>query len=1049
VTHYVTGNNWVSAEVEKLEEDSKFILAASLIDAVKRMHDRHIAHGDIHPGNIILDCSEKNDACRMLYKLTLIDSIDFGEESEPYNVEYGPKNPAAADSFGRDRFAVYKLVKELFGNDVPVLVANEIDLADKFEEGIPPSLLAIENALIAAQIPEVMSQEMPTIDLAWGHHNIPESKVILEQDEESYYFNFKWDRRQIDVMVVYITGVSEQLQINVNVEKRRIERVSYKQKIPLSEVVSASSKSCENIEFRISLQRGQLTDIAEKAFVDKLMELDSVLEELVNKYGSQTVDEELHSDAPEELNETASPMQLWQALATTEAEILQSVEVDSDEAEESKSGSLIVPYININGLSLNFEEDDKVFVSVSGDDSQIAELSLMETNLDVLAIRPTRQFARKMLSKGVVLSLESVKSKASRDRRLKALSRVASHSAVIANLPDYFDPNSNVSIESFCAEPTEKRIRELYDTDNTRLNPQQINAFKKLMSYGPVGVLQGPPGTGKTAFISKFIHYLFGEGGVKNVLLVGQSHSAVDNVAIKVREVCISKGLDLSLVRIGHEKMINDELLHAHPSALQRQIRQKFHREYDLRIKQLASRLLLPLDLVSELAALHRTINPLLTSYSHLMSAKSNGNQLWDSLDEKLNIVELQIDRIVTKYFFGDFEVPYSYEELWNEMCAYVGRRHGINNPAAIHRLKILLTVSQDWMDVLRTGEANYDKFMVKTKQLVCGTLVGLGLKKIEIENAIFDWVIVDEAGRAQASELLIALQSAKRILLVGDQKQLPPYYDKTHLKHAARKLNCDVEIFQESDFYKAFKRNKGVTLDTQYRMVKPIGDVVSKCFYSDEIDELKTGRQDSPEWYKTLAFPWNEPVTWIDSHSDVGISGEEEIERGKYVNASEVSIIKSLFQLISDPKTIERLTESVSKEQPYPIGIITMYRAQKDLIENEISKYEWATPIRHLLKIDTVDSYQGQENKIIILSLVRDNDKTIQGFLGDAPRINVAISRAQERLIILGAKRMWSPRNNDSALGKVFEFILDKVGNGDSGYQFISAKDILGEHKS
>ncbi|MCV5900460.1 C-terminal helicase domain-containing protein, partial [Escherichia coli] len=91
--------------------------------------------------------------------------------------------------------------------------------------------------------------------------------------------------------------------------------------------------------------------------------------------------------------------------------------------------------------------------------------------------------------------------------------------------------------------------------------------------------------------------------------------------------------------------------------------------------------------------------------------------------------------------------------------------------------------------------------------------------------------------------------------------------------------------------------------------------------------------------------------------------------------------------------------------------------------IDNAISRAEWAASLRGLIKIDTVDSYQGQENKIIILSLVRDNPNKLQGFLRDAPRINVAISRAQERLLILGARRMWSKTNNDSALGNVHEF--------------------------
>ncbi|MCW7415635.1 Upf1 family helicase [Escherichia coli] len=111
------------------------------------------------------------------------------------------------------------------------------------------------------------------------------------------------------------------------------------------------------------------------------------------------------------------------------------------------------------------------------------------------------------------------------------------------------------------------------------------------------------------------------------------------------------------------------------------------------------------------------------------------------------------------------------------------------------------------------------------------------------------------------------------------------------------------------------------------------------------------------------------------------------------------------------------------------------------------MSRAEWAASLRGLIKIDTVDSYQGQENKIIILSLVRDNPNKLQGFLRDAPRINVAISRAQERLLILGARRMWSKTNNDSALGNVHEFISKQVAVDEPNYQILCGQSLLGDN--
>lgn len=92
------------------------------------------------------------------------------------------------------------------------------------------------------------------------------------------------------------------------------------------------------------------------------------------------------------------------------------------------------------------------------------------------------------------------------------------------------------------------------------------------------------------------------------------------------------------------------------------------------------------------------------------------------------------------------------------------------------------------------------------------------------------------------------------------------------------------------------------------------------------------------------------------------------------------------------------------------------------------INQTDWLSSIRDLIKVDTVDSYQGQENDIIILSLVRDNHQGIEGFLLNPERINVSLSRAKERLIIIGASKMWSENNIDSPLNKVFNEIYQNA---------------------
>ena len=123
----------------------------------------------------------------------------------------------------------------------------------------------------------------------------------------------------------------------------------------------------------------------------------------------------------------------------------------------------------------------------------------------------------------------------------------------------------------------------------------------------------------------------------------------------------------------------------------------------------------------------------------------------------------------------------------------------------------------------------------------------------------------------------------------------------------------------------------------------------------------------------------------------------------------------------------IEFLKSDIQPQEP-PIGIICMYSKQRELIDRKKAEATWLSDVQHLVKVDTVDSYQGKENRIVIVSTVRNNERLNPGFLRSANRINVAISRAMERLFIVGASRMWVGRNSSLPLGQVLKKINSMV---------------------
>ncbi|HFH0065237.1 TPA: C-terminal helicase domain-containing protein [Salmonella enterica subsp. enterica serovar Javiana] len=114
-------------------------------------------------------------------------------------------------------------------------------------------------------------------------------------------------------------------------------------------------------------------------------------------------------------------------------------------------------------------------------------------------------------------------------------------------------------------------------------------------------------------------------------------------------------------------------------------------------------------------------------------------------------------------------------------------------------------------------------------------------------------------------------------------------------------------------------------------------------------------------------------------------------------------------------------------KKDEAAIGVICMYGEQKRIIRQKFNEIDWNDDFKSLVKIDTVDSYQGKENRIIILSVTRSSPDKKPKFLKTPNRINVAISRAMDRLIIVGSTHMWIGANKDLPLGKVLSFISDR----------------------
>lgn len=234
----------------------------------------------------------------------------------------------------------------------------------------------------------------------------------------------------------------------------------------------------------------------------------------------------------------------------------------------------------------------------------------------------------------------------------------------------------------------------------------------------------------------------------------------------------------------------------------------------------------------------------------------------------------------------------------------------------------------------------------------------------------IFDVVIIDEVCKATLPEILTPLLVAKKAVLLGDPKQLPPVFCSEEQEIIRSIQDCNLDRFMYIDTL--FSNSNCVSyLDTQYRMVNKIGSMISELFYDGA---LLNGRNEDIE----------DCLTWVSycKTKDWPLETEEAADRPQIYNDDECSIVAEL------------LKKEYTNNPTRSIAVIAPYRAQVIALRKMCRSYA-------NVKIDTVDGFQGKESDIVIFTVTRT--KGSYRFLADKRRINVALSRAKDKIIIVG----------------------------------------------
>ena len=263
--------------------------------------------------------------------------------------------------------------------------------------------------------------------------------------------------------------------------------------------------------------------------------------------------------------------------------------------------------------------------------------------------------------------------------------------------------------------------------------------------------------------------------------------------------------------------------------------------------------------------------------------------------------------------------------------------------------------------------------------QIITATLVGAN--HYTVRNLSYQTIVIDEAGQALEPACWIPILKAQKVILAGDHFQLSP----TIKSNEASKRGLSNTLLEKTV---GLHPESVVLLDEQYRMHKDIMGYSSKVFYKDA---LKAHHSVADR----LLFANDAPVNFIDT---AGCSFEEKLDGTSTTNPEEAAfLVKHLTHLADHLQTVQHISSFPS------IAIVSPYKQQVQILNALIDDNDILATYRNQISVNTIDSFQGQERDVVYISLTRSNADGAIGFLADTRRMNVAMTRARKKLVVIG----------------------------------------------
>lgn len=595
------------------------------------------------------------------------------------------------------------------------------------------------------------------------------------------------------------------------------------------------------------------------------------------------------------------------------------------------------------------------------------------------------------------------------------------------------------------------------------LDDSKKRALEAALGSQDILLVSGPPGTGKTKWIAELVCQFLNHNPGKKVLLTAQTHIAVDTALARISKLQPNR----RIVRVGRDEKVSTDVEEFKVAEQVNRWSQEVRRRSDAFLRDWAAAHGVAdarMSLATDLEALSRAEQRATELRNRVEDIKNTVKEAEGKVKETetkaeqvlLRAVEiealirqaggstavlhqaadmfvevgLELADVMTSPADGD-ELEERRRELaeanqkWesqrdeaqalrqsiaeavgDERVARLGLRsireavEAVLSVAAQEatQLGLLRTLQREWLERFGHGR-EFEPALLSVADVVAGTCVGIASCGPAAASD-FDLVVVDEASKATPTEALIALTRGRRWVLVGDQRQLPPFADEALWKRGLmQRYDLSREDLQETLFDRLIKGLPSEcqsSLTLQHRMLKQIGDLISECFYDGK---LQSSRTEATWPFFQRILPHN--VTWFSTSA---LSRRREtpsrrpgIDGQSYMNLEEATQVHGWLG------KLELLCRQECPGEEINVAVITGYAAQRDHLTRELSpedRLRWQTL---KIKINSVDAFQGQEADVLVYSVTRSNTSGDLGFLTCAPRLNVALSRGREALVIFG----------------------------------------------